>query len=93
MSSEQALPWNCEARFKKYQNSDDKREIPCMLLQWVMTWELNTRRSQRKTAHFSPHFQTAPFLFPLFLVFIPTCVASAATKLCLESNSRFKALS
>ena len=29
MSSEQALPLNCEARFNKYQNSDDKREIPC----------------------------------------------------------------
>ena len=30
MSSEQALPLNCEAHLiDKHQNSDDKREIPC----------------------------------------------------------------
>ena len=64
-----------------------------MLLPRVMTWELKTGRSHRKTAHFSPHLQTAPFPFPLFLVFIPTCVASAATKPYLESKSRDKVVS
>ena len=66
-----------------------------MLLPRVMTWELKTGRSHAEKRHHDipPHFHTVPFPFPLFLVFIPTCVASPATKPCLESNSRFKALS
>ena len=57
MSSEQALPLNCEARLNKYQNSDDKGEIPCY-----------RQVSHRKTAPwYSPSFSYGSFPFSLVL--------------------------
>ena len=52
------------------------------------------RSHTEKRHHDIPHhFHTAPFPFPLCWVFIPTCVASPATKPYLESKSRDSASS
>ena len=61
-----------------------------MLLQRVSDLGTLDGRSYTEKQHISLLIliQTAPFPFPLFLVFIPTFVASAATKPYLESKSR-----